>query len=239
MSEPPVAGPGQPSDPQDPAAAPPPPAPPSAPSYGQTPPPPPGPPSYGDTPPPPPPPGGGTGWGTPPPSAATGERPGELLDRFVARLIDHVLLGVVNGILVSILLVSVIGLDAGNGFGMLGSTGGSFAAAAVISVVGVALQLAYFAFLDSTQGRTLGKMVMKLKVEGAAGGHPTIEESVKRNIWIAFGLAGIIPFLGFIGSIASIVAVVLIAVGINNDPATRRPWTDTFAGTRVVKEAGA
>ena len=72
--------------------------------------------------------------------------------------------------------------------------------------------------------------------EGAGGGNPTVAESVKRNIWIAFGLVGIIPFLGILGSLASLVAVILVAVGISNDQATRRPWTDNFAGTRVVKE---
>jgi uncharacterized RDD family membrane protein YckC len=180
----------------------------------------------------------GGGYGAAP-GPGTGERPGELVDRFVARLIDHVLVGVVNAIIASVVLVGMIGLDSGGGLGMFGSTGGSFAAAAVITIVGVALQLAYFGFLDTTQGRSLGKMVMKLKVEGAGGGNPTWEESLKRNVWIAFGLAGIVPVLGIVGSLASLVAVIVIAVQISNDPATRRPWTDTFAGTRVVKEAGA
>ncbi len=229
MSEPPVSGPGQPSS-EEPGI------PPGPPSYGeQSPPPPPPPPSYADTPPPPP--GQGQpGWASGPPPGTVGERPGELLDRFVARLIDHVLLGVVNAIIASVVLVGIIGLDGGSGLGMLGSTGGSFAASAAIAVLGVAIALGYFAFLDSTQGRTLGKMAMKLRVEGASGGKPTIEESLKRNVWIALGLAGIVPVLGFIGSLASLVVVILIAVGINKDTVARRPWTDTFAGTRVVKE---
>ncbi len=36
--------------------------------------------------------------------------------------------------------------------------------------------------------------------------------------------------------IGQLVAVIMIAVGINNDPVARRPWTDKFAGTRVIKE---
>ncbi len=234
MSEPPAGGHG-PSEHDDT-----PPPPPPGRSGGQAPPPPP--PSYGDSAPPPPPPpapGSGGGWGAPAGAAPGGERPGELLDRFVARLIDHVLLAVVNGIVGAILVVSIIGLDAPGGFGVLGSTGGGFAASAILALLGTAIQLGYFAWLETTQGRTLGKMVMKLHVEGAGGGRPTVEESVKRNIWIAFGLAGIVPVLGFVGTIASLVAVILIAVGISNDPATRRPWTDKFAGTRVLKEAGA
>lgn len=251
MSQPPV-GPGHPGEPGQPPAStggdvPPPPAPPSAPppappsappsapSYGDAPPPPP---SSGEAPPPSAPPiSESSGWGAPDAGAAAGQRPGELLDRFVARLIDHVLLGVVNAIIASIVVVGIIGLDAPGGFGMMSTSGGSFAAGALIAVIGVIIQLGYFAYLDSTQGRTLGKMVMKLRVQGASGGNPTMAESVKRNIWIAFGLAGIIPFLGIIGSLASLVAVIMIAVGINKDQATRRPWTDDFAGTRVVKEA--
>ena len=132
--------------------------------------------------------------------------------------------------------MGLIGLDAPGGYGMLGSTGGSFAAGAILAVLGVVIQLGYFALMDSSQGRTLGKMVMKLRVEDLAGGKPTATQSIKRNIWIALGLAGIVPFLGLVGSIVSLVAVILIAVGINKDTATRRPWTDNFADTRVVKE---
>lgn len=169
----------------------------------------------------------------PPAGGVTGARPGELLDRAVARLIDHILIGVVNAIIASVLIVGIIGLD-GAGYGF--STGASFAAAAVSALVSVALGLGYFGFMDTTQGRTLGKMVMKLRVVGAGGGNPTWEESLKRNSWIALGLLGIIPFLGIIGSLASLVLVIVIAVQINNDTAQRKPWTDNFAGTQVLKE---
>lgn len=170
----------------------------------------------------------------PPAGGVTGARPGELLDRFVARLIDHILLAVVNGIITAVLVVGILGMDAA-GFGGF-STGASFVAGAVTAVIGVALQLAYFGFLDTTQGRTLGKMVMKLRVVGATGGNPTWEESLKRNSWIALGLLGIIPLIGILGSLASLVLVIVIAVQINNDTAQRKPWTDNFAGTQVLKE---
>lgn len=170
----------------------------------------------------------------PPAGAVTGARPGELLDRFVARLIDHVLLAVVNGIITAVLVVGILGMDAA-GFGGF-STGASFAASAVSALVTVAIALGYFGFMDTTQGRTLGKMVMKLRVVGAGGGNPTWEESIKRNVWIALGLLGIIPVLGIIGSLASLALVIVIAVQINNDTAQRKPWTDNFAGTQVLKE---
>ena len=97
------------------------------------------------------------------------------------------------------------------------------------------MYLGYFTFMESSQGKTLGKMVMKLHVEGPAGAKPTFEEAAKRNVWLAFPILGVIPFLGIVGSIAALVAVIMIAVQINSDP-EHKPWTDKFAGTRVIKE---
>jgi hypothetical protein len=50
-------------------------------------------------------------------------------------------------------------------------------------------------------------------------------------------ILGIIPILGgLVAGVGQLVAVIMIAVGINNDPVGRRPWTDNFAGTQVIKE---
>ena len=46
------------------------------------------------------------------------------------------------------------------------------------------INLGYFGLMESTRGQTVGKMLMKLHVEGASGGKPTLEEAVKRNIWM-------------------------------------------------------
>ena len=84
--------------------------------------------------------------------------------------------------------------------------------------------------LDSNRGQTIGKQVMKLKVVGPDGhSNPTMNESIKRNLWYAFG---IVPC---IGSLAEIVSIILIAVNINSDP-QRQHWFDKFAGgTQVIK----
>lgn len=157
-------------------------------------------------------------------------RPGELLDRFLARLIDGVILGVAYGIFSSIFRNMF--LD-----GFIHSWGEVFVYYLALSVVFTALALAYFAFLDSTRGQTLGKMVMKLQVVAPGGGHPTVEQSVRRNIFYAAQLISIVPVLGWIlGPIVSLVAVIMIAVGINNDTVLRQGWHDKFAGgTTVVK----
>jgi len=87
-------------------------------------------------------------------------------------------------------------------------------------------------------GQTVGKMVMKLRVLGPQGGNPTLEQAVRRNIWVGLGILGIVPILGgLVAFVGQIVAVVMIAVGINNDPINRQAWHDHFAGeTRVIKE---
>ena len=134
---------------------------------------------------------------------------------------------IINAVLVAALITSG---SAGFGYG------GSFSAYSLVSsIVATVVYIGYFAFMESSQGKTVGKMVMNLHVEGPTGGKPTLEEAAKRNIWLAFPIFGVIPFLGLIASVAALVAVILIAVQINSDP-ERKPWTDKFAGTRVIKE---
>jgi len=170
-----------------------------------------------------------------PPDAATppgGVRPGGLLDRFLARLIDHVLLGVVNTLLISVLVVGVVLGESATSFG----TGSTFLATAIASVLTAVIALAYFGYLESSRGQTLGKMIMKLKTVGPDGGNPTMEQALRRNAYLAIGLLGIIPVLGWIGGLVSLVAVIMIAVGINKDTVNRQAWHDHFAGeTRVLK----
>jgi uncharacterized RDD family membrane protein YckC len=161
----------------------------------------------------------------------TGARPGELLDRFVARLIDLILVGVVAGI-INVLIAVIFGFSGG-----FGGMGGGFAYGAISAIISTIIYLGYFTYMESSQGKTLGKMIMKLRVVGVAGGNPTTEEAAKRNIWLGLPILGIIPILGglvaFVGEIA---AIIMCAVGISNDP-QRRHWFDNFAGgTQVLKE---
>jgi uncharacterized RDD family membrane protein YckC len=179
------------------------------------------PPDQSMAPPPPPPPAGAA---SPMPGApATGVgQPGSLLDRFLARFIDGIIIGIA---VVIIDIVLAVVSDSWILSGLL---------SAVITAV---LYLGYFAYLESNRGQTLGKQVMKLKVVGPDGAsNPTMEQAVRRNIWTAFGIAGVIPVVGaLIGGLAELAAVILIAVNINSDP-QRQHWFDRFAGgTKVVK----
>ena len=121
-----------------------------------------------------------------------------------------------------------------SGWGM--GSGASWAASAVASVVTAAITLAYFAFLESSRGQTVGKMLLKLETRGPTGGRPTMEQAVRRNAFTAIGVLGIIPFFGFLAGLLSLAAVIMIAVTINKNTETRRGWHDDFAGgTTVVK----
>jgi uncharacterized RDD family membrane protein YckC len=179
---------------------------------------------------------GGYQAAPPPPAAGpAGPQPGTVLDRFLARLIDGILVGIVNAIIVAIVVVGIIGLNGANAFG---TYGGDYAASIVSAIIGVVINLGYFVLMESSQGRTVGKMVMKLRVQGASGGNPTIEESAKRNWWLALPVLAVVPVVGgLIGSLIELVVVIMIAVQINSDPERRPQLSDRFADTRVLKEA--
>lgn len=156
--------------------------------------------------------------------------PAGLGERFLARLIDGVVLLVVS---------LVIGVVLGGGLVATGGadTDGLNAAASLASLLGVVVNFAYYGFLDSTQGGTLGKKALKLRVVAPDGtSNVSFVESAKRNAFFALGLLGLVPFLGLIGNLLSLAAVIVIAVQISQDTARRQGWHDRFAGgTQVVK----
>jgi uncharacterized RDD family membrane protein YckC len=168
----------------------------------------------------------------PTPTAAT------LGVRALARLVDFVLLAVVNAVVVGIVVVGA--LFGQSGGVLLGVGGSGIVAGAVGALLGAAINLAYFALLESRDGQTLGKRLFKLRVVDAAGRTPSLEQAVRRNIWVAFGVAGVVPIIGgLVGSLAQLVAVIMIAVGISDARAGGRGWHDRFAGgTLVVADGG-
>ena len=148
------------------------------------------------------------------------------MTRFLARVIDWVALFIVNMIIVTTIIFGAIFSATGGGF-----FGGGFGVPGIVSsVITAAIYIGYFAFLESNKGQTLGKMLMKIKVQGPDGQLPTLEQAIKRNAWLALT---IIPFLGWLLQLA---AAIYIAVTINNNTQTRQGWHDQFAdGTSVIK----
>ena len=185
------------------------------------------------TPPPAPAPPSEPGYGYGGPAAGVGQ-PADLLMRFLARLIDFILLGIVNGIIIGILVAGVFGLNGGNSFGF--GTGAGYAARALSAVITAVLYLGYFTLMESRNGRTIGKMLLKLQTQGPDGSTPTTEQALKRNFWVALSILGVIPVIGAaIGGLAQLAIMILIAVTIHSSP-IREGWHDKLAGgTRVVK----
>jgi uncharacterized RDD family membrane protein YckC len=166
----------------------------------------------------------------PTPAASGSDTSNDLLLRFLARLLDGILLAVVQGVLVAGLIIGAIfgtgaGLGRGFGSGLVG--GAAFSLATLVgSIIGAAISIGYFAFLESSRGQTIGKMLLRIRVEGPAGGNPTLEQAIRRNAWLALS---IVPW---IGGLAQFGVAIYIAVTISQG----RAWHDAFAGgTRVVK----
>jgi uncharacterized RDD family membrane protein YckC len=196
--------------------------------------------------------GYGTGATPPPPPPAQGEhqpaaaprtggvgQPADLGPRFVARLIDFVLIGIANAIVVGALVAgTLMGTNAAvfGGWGL--GTGSTWAANAVTTISTTVLTLAYFALMEHYFGQTVGKMLLKLRTQGPGGGHPSLEQALRRNAFTAIGIIGIIPFVGFLGSLLSLAAVITIMVTINNDTTDRHGWHDNFAGGTTVIRVG-
>ena len=139
---------------------------------------------------------------------------GGLGERFVARLIDFALVGAGTWFLLS----GVLGL-------------GAFLSAFFAGC----LTLAYFTLLESYTGRTLGKAAFRLRVLGAKGRRPTLEEALLRNCWVAPLLLAGIPLLGLVCLAGVVATAVVIGVQINSDPMYAIAWHDRFARTRVLQ----
>ena len=128
------------------------------------------------------------------------------------------------------IISGVLGLAA-FGMGMRG-----WGANLIGTLLSTAVAVGYYSFMESSQGQTVGKMVLGLKVQNLEGRNPTMEQALKRNAYFAISLIGVLPVLGgFIAGLATLAAVIYIAVTINNDTQWRRGWHDQFAGTWVAK----
>jgi uncharacterized RDD family membrane protein YckC len=159
--------------------------------------------------PPPDPYGAPVGYPSTPP-AAWGGHPGSLGIRWGARIIDGLLVGLVAGLLASL-----------------------FNSGTSILVTGIftgLLMFIYFVAFEVTQGRTLGKRLLGLRVRGPGGASkPTLQQSAIRN---AFTVLPILPYLGgFLG----VIAMIVIAVTINGSPTKQGKHDEMAGGTQVVK----
>lgn len=150
----------------------------------------------------------------------------DLMPRFLARLIDGVILWLVY--IVVIVPIIVVAVFSGSG-GAASPFGGFGVGGFVAGVIWAAATIGYFAYMESSRGQTVGKMLMKLKTQGPDGENPSFEVAVKRNLWYA------LVILPLLGNLLQLGATIYIAFTINQSE-TNTGWHDTFAGgTRVVK----
>ena len=139
--------------------------------------------------------------------------------RLGARIIDGLVL-----LIPSFIVAAIVGGDATTP-GSTGTDARAFVAGILTTLIG----FAYYVWLESTRGQTVGKMALGYRTVGPDGHHPTTEQAARRNAWT---LLSIIPILG---GIAQFVIAVVIGVTINSDP-FKRGWHDNFAGgTAVVR----
>lgn len=184
-----------------------------------------------NTPPPPggapPPPGG------PPPAAPQGSfgsaqigGPADLGMRVLAKLIDGVAVAIVYAVVVVPLTTALI--FSGGGFFTGG--GGFFTFSGIITnVISAAITVAYFTLMESQMGKTLGKMLLKLEVQGPDGNAPALDQAFKRN---AYFLLTVVPFVGWLLQLG---AMIFLIVSINN-ASNNQGWHDEFAGgTKVIR----
>lgn len=149
----------------------------------------------------------GPGGYPPPPGGAT---PGGLGMRFLARLIDGLIVGIVGGLLVAL-------TDTASNIWITGLFTG-------------ALTFLYFLAFEATQGWTPGKKLLGMRVLGPGGAaKPTVSQSAIRNLFT------LLPIIPFIGGLLGVIAIIVIAVTTNSSPTKQGKHDEMAGGTQVVK----
>ena len=153
--------------------------------------------------------------------------------RFVARLLDvvvvvfgYILLWIVFTVLSSAIGVIATGGGDGTGFG-IGLAGAGFLGLVVGFILVGILGVVYEVVLVAVFGRTVGKMILSLRlVREIDGRKPNWGNATLR--WIAPGLAYLVPFLG------GFAAILVLLSPIFDGSGRRQGWHDKMAGTLVV-----
>ena len=145
-----------------------------------------------------------------PPPFPADLRPGGLVARFFARLIDGVIVGIISFLLSfftdTLSSIWVTGLFTG------------------------VLMFVYFLAFETAQGWTPGKKLLGLRVLGSDGApKPSAEQAAIRNAWTVF------PIIPLIGGLLGVIAIIVIAVTINGSPTKQGKHDQLAGGTQVVK----
>jgi uncharacterized RDD family membrane protein YckC len=160
-------------------------------------------------------------------------------NRFIAALIDFIILGVV-GFIINTISTSILG-DNYSVLGLVLST--AKAPSLISSLVTVVIMLAisggYFIYMWSRMGgATIGMRALKLSVrDGASGGAITQQQAINR--WLLIGAPFALDYfygwgIGIIISLAVLVWYIYLFITIAQSP-TRQGFHDKYANTVVAK----
>ncbi len=195
----------------------------------------------------------------PPPSYGAPTGPGGGLEfagvggRFVAWLLDGVLLGVVGAVISWVMFLVVVGTGDWTTFFLNGSsaTGGTilddgfigrvFIVSLVVGIITTGINLAYFVLQWSSRARaTFGMRLLGLELGNAADGR-TLDRGQAFKRWLAMGewasLLAIVPAIGGLVSLAQLAWYLVLMITTANNP-RRQGLHDQYAGTAVVQPAG-
>lgn len=154
---------------------------------------------------------GAPGYPRPAPYLPPGQQPGGLGRRFLARLIDGVLINIVAFVLSLFVF--------GDAYPWL-----------VTGLFSGVLTFGYFVLFEATNGSSPGKRLLGLVVRGPAGApKPTAGQSAVRN---AFTLLAVVPYLG---PLLAFVAYVVIAATISASPTKQGKHDELAGGTQVLR----
>ncbi len=186
----------------------------------------------------------GTAWvGGPEPIApAGGGQPGalgagpqlaSLGARIGARIIDAIILGVIN-LIVSTIIIGTSAFTSPSDFETPGV--GRYL---IATLVGIGFAVLYEGVLVANTEATFGKMALGLKIKRSDGSRITLDAAIKRYaIWGALALLGVFGAAGIVAVLNGLISLALVIGGmimISTDSLRQAPW-DKIGDTIVVKE---
>jgi uncharacterized RDD family membrane protein YckC len=171
----------------------------------------------------------------PSPGAPTASAPASGLvyadvpNRVIAYIIDAILIGILN-----VIVLIVLG-----GFGL---QAGTILTAVVAGIVGLLIGAGYFIYTWTRMRATVGMRLLGMQIGNAGDGQTmTTEQGIRR--WLALSAPAIIaqvfssvPLIGFVVGLAGLIWYIWLLYTVANSP-TKQGWHDVFANTQVVKAA--
>jgi uncharacterized RDD family membrane protein YckC len=153
------------------------------------------------------------GYGAAPQYGSAQLRPGGLLRRFFARLIDGIIVSIIGS-------VGIVALFSSDRLSDLLVTG---------LFTGI-LMFVYFVAFEVGVGWTLGKKLLGLEVRGPGGApKPDLKQSAIRNAWT------LLPIVPYLGGLLAFIAIVIIAVTVSGSPTKQGKHDELAGGTEVVR----